>query len=394
MAEKSIPEDERTVELRVIRVKQPIGDFYIASVPSTTLCEITYFDVRRMLKERDVETYLGIQRPLSKKRVTELQKYVRTFDACFPTGIILAVEGRCAEFSEQNGGTLTLRNIPAPDDESEPVYYRNIAKVLDGQHRIAGLEGLKQAKFEVNVSIFVDIDIEDQAYIFSTVNLAQTKVNPSLALDLFELAKSRSPQKTCHNIAVALDRHEKSPFFQKIKRLGVRTAGRLNETLSQAMFVNGILPFITEDPVGDRDTLLRHGRLIRADAKELESTPLRNLFIDEKDLLIADIFWNYFDAVRSRWPTAWAAGGEGIMLNRTNGFRALIRVFRPAYRHLVSPGDVPTKEAFLSLFRRARLKDEDFNTETFKPGTSGESLLVATLVDQMGLNVSKRQLIA
>ncbi len=51
-----------------------------------------------------------------------------------------------------------------------------------------------------------------QANIFSTVNLSQTKVNRSLAYDLFALAASRSPQKTCHDIAVALDRGKNSPL--------------------------------------------------------------------------------------------------------------------------------------------------------------------------------------
>src|SRR5882762_10468420 len=90
--------------------------------------------------------------------------------------------------------------------------------------------------FQLSVSVFVDIDMEDQAYIFSTVNLAQTKVNRSLAYDLFELANSPSPQKTCHNIAVALDTITVSPFHKRIKRLGSATPGRNSETITQATF--------------------------------------------------------------------------------------------------------------------------------------------------------------
>src|SRR5206468_3410378 len=145
---------------------------------------ITYFDVRRMLKERDIEMYLGIQRPLNEERIEQLEEYVKTVDACFPTAVILAVGGRCASFDEGTG-ELTLNNDPNPEGDAEPIYYRSIAKVLDGQHRIAGLLKYEGEDFDVNVSIFVDIDIEDQAYVFSTVNLAQTKVNRSLAYDLF-----------------------------------------------------------------------------------------------------------------------------------------------------------------------------------------------------------------
>lgn len=385
MVEKNSPEELQEIEFQAIKVQQPIGEFFIASIPSDILCNITYFDVRRMLSERDVETYLGIQRPLSTKRVAELEDYVKTFDACFPTAVILAVEGRCAEYDDASG-KLKLRNVPNPEEAEEPVYFRHIARVLDGQHRIAGLENLRDPNFQVNVSIFVDIDIEDQAYIFSTVNLAQTKVNPSLAYDLFELAKSRSPQKTCHNIAVALDSsHEKSPFYKRIKRLGASTAGRTGETISQATFVKSLLPFITTSPVHDRDMLLREERLHKANDSELEKTPFRNLFIEEKDILIADIIWNYFEAVRNRWPIGWAAGGKGDMLNKTNGFRALMRALRPAYLHLAAPGQVPTVDAFVGLFNKVNLRDEDFNVDRFKPGSSGEGLLANTLLSEMNL---------
>lgn len=82
--------DQPLIEFTVnaIPVRQPIGEFLIASIPSKRLSAIASFDVRRMLKERDIETYLGIQRPLNTDRVTELKSYVRTIDACFPTAVI------------------------------------------------------------------------------------------------------------------------------------------------------------------------------------------------------------------------------------------------------------------------------------------------------------------
>ena len=56
-----------------IRARQPVGDLFIAAIPHKTLIKISHFDVRRVLAtERDVERYLGIQRPLEKRRVEEL----------------------------------------------------------------------------------------------------------------------------------------------------------------------------------------------------------------------------------------------------------------------------------------------------------------------------------
>lgn len=378
--------EEGSVEFSVnaIQIRQPLGEFLIASIPSRLLCEIAYFDVRRMLKDRDIETYLGIQRPLNQGRVDELQSYVRTVDACFPTAVILAVDGRSATF-DPSANRLTLRNDPNPEDGLDPIYYRAIAKVLDGQHRIAGLMEYPKEDFEVNVSIFVDIDIEDQAYIFSTVNLAQTKVNRSLAYDLSELSKSPSPQKTCHNIAVALDQLASSPLHHRIKRLGTATPGRTIELLTQATFVEALMPFISSTPTLDRDILKRGSKLSAPTHLEIEKHPLRPFFVGGEDLKIADVLFRYFSAVRDKWPTAWNTEEKGLILNRTNGFRALMRALKPICNNLKPHKELPSKEQFDTFFSKVRLGDDDFTIDNFKPGTSGESLLFKKFIDDMGL---------
>jgi DGQHR domain-containing protein len=70
---------------------------------------------------------------------------------------------------------------------------KNVAKIIDGQHRIAGLEEYNGPEFELNVTIFVDMDLEDQALLFATINLKQTRVSKSLAYDLFEFATKVPP---------------------------------------------------------------------------------------------------------------------------------------------------------------------------------------------------------
>ncbi len=389
---KGFDESPVSFSVKAIRLKQPMGEFFIASIPAKRLVDIAFFDVRRMLKERDVEEYLGIQRPLNKGRVQELGQYVNTVDASFPTAVILAVDERCASYDEATG-ELTLSNDVSPEEGREPILYRQIAKVLDGQHRIAGLEHFAGENFDINVSIFVDIELEDQAYIFSVVNLAQTKVNRSLAYDLFELAKARSPQKTSHNIAVALDRHEESPLHKRIKRLGTATAGRVNEVLTQAGVVEAVLPLISVDPIIDRDLLKRGKKLEKPSQAILLKAPLRSLFVEDRDVEILDVLWNYFSAVRGRWPTAWANTGQGSVLPRTNGFRALMRVFRPIYARLVPPGGVPTVQQYFQLFEKVNLVDEDFTVEKFKPGSSGEGELAALMLADMGLTPVQKSLI-
>lgn len=377
-------EDRKAFSFPVLRVKQPIGEFFIGVLSSQRLCEITDFDVRRIFHEREFETYLGIQRPLNPKRVKQIEAYVKTVDACFPTSVVLSVQGACATYDEGRG-TLELSNYQDPEDSEKSVLYREIAKVIDGQHRIEGLKKVSGAGFDVTVCIFVDVDVAEEGYIFSTVNLAQTKVSKSLAYDLFDLAKSRSPQKLCHNVAVALDQNDKSPFYHRIKRLGVATEGRFNETLTQATFVEALLVYVTRDAVLDRDLYMRGKVPQKAGAGESRSLIFRNMMVEAQDMAIADVLWNYFDAARLRWPAAWSSTGRGLILNKTNGFRGLMRFLRNAYLHLTGPGGVPSRGEFQVIFQRIKMDDTDFNTDRFKPGTSGEVMLYNTLKNESGI---------
>lgn len=382
MKQRSIVDEPYEIVLPCIKVEQPLGVFFVASIDSKILREITFSDIRKMTGEREVDTYLGIQREVDPKRVKDIQKYVNTVDACFPTSVILAVQEECAEFNSKDN-TLTLRSFH--DDKGDTITNRTeIAKVLDGQHRIEGLKEFNSGVFQINVSIFVDMDIANQAYLFSTVNLAQTKVKKSLVYDLFEYSRSRSPQKSSHNIAVALDQLSSSPFHRRIKRLGSATPGRRGETLTQASFVEAVMELMTADAVADRDLFKRGKRPARATAGELEKLIFRNLFLDEEDKKIADIILAFFSAARKKWPLAWDNPGNGYMLGKTNGFRALMRLLRPAYLNVVSKiGEVPDIDAFSRLFDRSTVKEEDFVITEFLPGTGGEARLFKALRDQM-----------
>lgn len=364
-----------------IRARQPIGDIFVAAIPHKQLQRITYFDVRRVLRdERDFERYLGIQRPLDEKRVQQLNDYVNFKDASFPTSIILAItEGYVSFDAETN--RMKVANFREGED-APSINLGQIARVLDGQHRIAGLQGFNgdAGSFDLSVTIFVGADIADQAQVFATVNLEQTKVNKSLVYDLYELAHSRSPQKTCHNIAVALDGDDASPLYKRIKRLGIATDGRVFEPITQATFVESLMQYMSRDAKSDRDKLLRNAKPQMATGDDLYKMPLRNLFLNGQDIEIAKIVNNYFLAVKQKWPIAWDERGRGYVLNRTNGFRALMRFFRHAYLHVAEPGDVPSQQRFYErVFSAIRLNDSDFTIENFGPGTSGEARLTRVL---------------
>jgi DGQHR domain-containing protein len=386
-------EDQIRLSLPVIKVTQPIGDFYVGSMSSKSLVDISFFDMRRLNGTNELDDYLGIQRELNNKRVEEIKLYANSPDATFPTAIVLAVEEACVQLdkieapgADERFFLMTLSNIP---DANDQILYRQIARVIDGQHRIKGLYGYDGPTFELNVSIFVGADISDQASIFATVNLAQTKVNKSLVYDLFELSQSRSPEKVCHDVAVALDRTEGSPFYKKIKRLGKATEGRFGETLSQATVVQGVMKHICAnrmEVIRDRQIGKKGQKWPPVTAEEAEKLVLRLFFVREQDVEIVNLVWDYFEAVSERWPEAWKEGGKGLILNKTNGFDALMRFFKDAYLELAAPGEIVKKEKFLSLFQRVKLKDSEFTRDNFVPGSSGATALYNMLKEQTGIS--------
>lgn len=357
------------IEFDCIKITQPIGTFYIGVIDSSDLLKISYADIRR-IEKRDVEKYLGIQRPLVDKRVSELHRYVNLIDATFPSSIILAISSQDIEY-DQDKCQMRIRAE------------ENIAKIIDGQHRIAGLEKFQGRKFQLNLTIFIDMDLEDQAMVFSTINLKQTKVNKSLAYDLYDLAKSRSPQKTCHNIAKLVNSKKGSPFFNKVRILGL-TEDK-GETITQATFVESLIQYISGDPMNDRDLLKRGKKLEKISMEEAQKYIFRNLFIEDKDAVIASIIWNYFSAVEQRWTHAWREVRRGNILNKSTGFKSLMKFLRPVYLSFSKPGEIISKDSFSEIFKEIDLADADFNIEKYKPGGIGESVLYKDLIRKSGL---------
>ena len=172
-------EEKQSTRIRAVPITQPIGTFYVGVIKAQDLVEISYTDIRSM--ERDLDTYIGIQRRLSRKRVEDIKKYVETSDATFPTSVIIAVDEDVAIWHSESQELEFRANDDTP--------FHKIAKIIDGQHRVDGLKEIGDRDFELTVSVFVGAALSTQANIFATVNLAQTKVNKSLVYDLFDYEK-------------------------------------------------------------------------------------------------------------------------------------------------------------------------------------------------------------
>ncbi|MCS5949413.1 DGQHR domain-containing protein [Klebsiella pneumoniae subsp. pneumoniae] len=173
------------ITIKALKVSQPIGEFYFGKIKAKDLVNITYSDVRRMAdsESRQLDDYIGIQRPLIESRVRQINSYISGVDSSFPNSIIIAMNSDNVSWNENNGDFII-----SPNEDGD---LSKLAKILDGQHRIAGFDDSNTtfindigdvSDFELLITIFVDADISTQANVFSTVNLAQTKVNKKFSL--------------------------------------------------------------------------------------------------------------------------------------------------------------------------------------------------------------------
>ncbi|OHC30134.1 MAG: hypothetical protein A3J71_01720 [Pseudomonadales bacterium RIFCSPHIGHO2_02_FULL_60_43] len=365
-----------TIKSAFLRISQPIGDFYCSVIKAKELFDIAFSDVRRLEKEQSsdgLDTYLGIQRELKPDRVKKIGDYISSVDATFPNSIIVAIEGK---YVSVEGDVMSINY---PDDRKGKV-----AKILDGQHRLAGFEGTdfcyslpsgERKDFELLVTVFVEADLHTQSQVFTMVNQNQTKVNRSLVYDLESLALARNPIKSAHEIASLLNSKEKSPFYHRIKRLGLKTINVKTELLTQAAFVENLVKLISKKPNLDRDILLGRKKgflgiktrvLPDTDLLDFKRLPFRKSFVDGEDSVIAANVYNYFSAVQKTWPESWGAGNKSSALNKTVGLIALMRFLRDLYNSIVEEGRVDyggvvSEAEYLKCLASSNVRDAYFS---------------------------------
>jgi len=351
---------EGSIFVRVLELTQPLGSFYVGCIPAKDLVRIAAADARRKV-DREIETYSGIQRQLSPQRQQQIKAYISTFDATFPNTFIIAVKGEDTHFHE--AGLLEIR---ASD---------KVANIIDGQHRLSGFTELNWDSFDLITSIFIDLPVEDQAMVFATINLKQTKVSASLVYDLFEETKFRSPEKTCHNISKSLNQEKDSPFYHQIKPLGKREP-EYEGKLTQATLVRRLLAHVCKNPDAIRD-LIKRGE--KPDLKDLknEKCLFWRFFCEDKDFAILKVMTNYFQAVESVFATDWKS--DSSPLSRTIGYGALMRLLEPLARKGLAQTPPTLDRSFFEEHFKKAAGLAPFTFQKYQPSGGGEAQIYTDL---------------
>ncbi|MEQ8584074.1 MAG: DGQHR domain-containing protein [Marinoscillum sp.] len=346
--------------------------------------------------------------------------------AMFPTNIVIAIPNQVIEsYEEKNKGVKIILSDLVETELTKPngdVYLT----VIDGQHRIRGIERAiekieaelntiekviqdanskeewekKRARFsllkkrlldfELLVTFFIDPTLEYQAMIFATINKTQTKVPENLVFSLFGLTKDDSPQKSSLEIVLALNGIDKSPFSNRIKLVGGNYAKGVNVPLSQATMVKSILYNISNN--------YREAEIDRFKKRsDLKPNPkgliFRKYYANNEDFKIIRILYSFFSAVQDVFideggKSFWNITGHEVsnILHTNVGYQALIRVLIYILPK-IDEENRDKKEVYFDILKPAKVVNiGDSGVEKRYPFTSSSiSILSNDIITKLGI---------
>jgi DGQHR domain-containing protein len=250
------------------------------------------------ISRREEDKDEGYQRVLSASRVRAVADYILAGNI-IPGSITIALDA--GKFS----ATKDRLHIRAG---------RDVAWVIDGQHRLAGahLASEEGVEIELNVIALVDFDEQQQIEQFVTINREGKNVPTSLYLDLLKrLPHIKKPGEVAAERAADIAnvvRHQKDSIFYG--RIAVTTSPHQGRQVSMVNFVRKITPYVNPE------------------------RGLLNVFTLTQQTEIVE---NYFVAIRKIYPDEWKKPNS--IFFKTIGFGALWNVFEDIFKECTMQGD-------------------------------------------------------
>lgn len=319
-------------------VTQNKQDFIVSSFTISQILTFTRYTQRLIIgyDEENIPIYNNdIQRNVENSRVKKIADFlINDPDATFPTNLVLHVPKEVIEEKYEKNEVVSLVLAQKVFTEVRKETGDVFISIIDGQHRIKGIEeaierlqnqiySIEKSSREIGsekihadlikykerlddllniqlvVTFFIDKTLEYQAMIFSTINRTQKKVSASLVSSLFGITDQDTPQKTALQVVLALNGHEKSPFYKRIKLYGAGYKRSESPPLSQAGMVSSIVKNISESlREAENDRFKERKALLKRSSGSNKYLPFRNWYASNKDNLISDSFFYFFNSVK------------------------------------------------------------------------------------------------
>jgi len=344
------------IKIDLLNLNQKNMQFFTGKIPGDTFLKIytvepAEYDMDKQVsfasKFKDDEDYYkylikdeknnivdkAFQRKEDKRRVKDISKFLNSEEyALFPNTIIVTCDlandllnDSVENFEEFITSTAEnkellyyafLENI----NESYTLYVpnkKNALLVIDGQHRVRGLEeSLEEIRtnYDLVISFIIGYDRATIAKLFYTINYTQKSVNKSQLYHLTgEFSKELSEVSFMHEVVKVLNELEKSPFFKRIKMLGIVPSDINPEeknmlTISQAFLIDYLVPTINEK------------------SKNSIYQPIFLYYFKNEEFQIEIIRFiiKYFNAIKNLLPQQWINPEVSIIV-RTISIGAFLR---------------------------------------------------------------------
>ncbi|HAS6220676.1 TPA: DGQHR domain-containing protein [Vibrio vulnificus] len=381
---------------KAIKVSQPFSDYYICKIPSDILRTISY-TLKAVNNDGEVQ---GVQRTLNSKRLQEIAQFIDSDSGAFPNPIILGANfkesGRYADENEKIEFEVIdeknyIYNIKVPYDSQ-------LLSIIDGQHRLFAFDQA-QTSMDLACSIYEDLATPFQAFLFSTINYNQGKVDKSLAYQLFGYEiDSREPiEWPPETLAVYFVRqlNKEEPLLNRVK---YRTADEKNITktvrdalppwrFSTSSIVEAILSLISHNPKEDRYLMntkknAEAGNIVgRSVLNDDVRYPLRKLYIDGNDKAISDVLRLALNATNDVF---WTKVGDDNFLKKTVGIACVFKYLKAV---LIKDGvSLSTmKDKFPKYLELIKAQEDFSDSDTYSSTTKAMNKAYERMLELSGI---------
>jgi DNA sulfur modification protein DndB len=185
----------------VVVVEQNNRELYLTKLNARDLVQISYASVRNRDQEEG-----AVQRLLNPRRIDSLKDFTLK-GGDYPNCIILNWVDEKLKLRLQKG-TIEI-----------PIGTR-VAQIIDGQHRVEGIRAAIKAKqsigkMQVPVAFYQNLNTQECADIFLSINTEQKPVQRSLVFDLYNVASAHVVDPAAvraRDISATLNETQGSPF--------------------------------------------------------------------------------------------------------------------------------------------------------------------------------------
>uniref|UniRef100_UPI003F58C095 DGQHR domain-containing protein n=1 Tax=Vibrio cholerae TaxID=666 RepID=UPI003F58C095 len=337
---------------------------------------------------------------LNSKRLQEIAQFIDSDSGAFPNPIILGANfkesGRYADENEKIEFEVIdeencIYNIKVPYDSQ-------LLSIIDGQHRLFAFDQA-QTSMDLACSIYEDLATPFQAFLFSTINYNQGKVDKSLAYQLFGYEiDSREPiEWPPETLAVYFVRqlNKEEPLLNRVK---YRTADEKNITknvrdalppwrFSTSSIVEAILSLISHNPKEDRYLMntkknAEAGNIVgRSVLNDDVRYPLRKLYIDGNDKAISDVLRLALNATNDIF---WTKVDDDNFLKKTVGIACVFKYLKAV---LIKDGvSLSTmKDKFPKYLELIKAQEDFSDSDTYSSTTKAMNKAYERMLELSGI---------